>query len=298
MENADGSDWPRGMERRRQDDLADGVIPYLLGQGLAFPSSSTPITNSMSTCRARIPGCIAIRRRRGSGFFHRRWALMQVRRGAAEPRLPELLAKMSPVDFVVVEGFKRERHRKIEVHRLAAAKPLLFPDDPDIVGIATDAVASPSRRFRPPISMISRPSPRCCCGLRHRSKPCWRNVPPKAERQMVQLSDDCFAFGGPLMAVDQAVAIVAARVAAVQDIETVALAEADGANSRGRYFGLAAAASIHQFRRRWLCRGRGDLPLAGETRLAVAGRVAAGADAGSVTTQGVAVRDFYRRAAP
>jgi len=61
-------------------------------------------------------------------------------RGAAEPRLPELLAKMSPVDFVVVEGFKREPHRKIEVHRLAAAKPLLFPDDPDIVGIATDAV--------------------------------------------------------------------------------------------------------------------------------------------------------------
>ena len=57
----------------------------------------------------------------------------------AEPRLPELLAKMSPVDLVVVEGFKREPHRKIEVHRAANGKPLLFPDDPGIVGIATDA---------------------------------------------------------------------------------------------------------------------------------------------------------------
>ena len=69
----------------------------------------------------------------------RRWALMHELRGAAEPRLPDLLAKMSPVDLVVVEGFKREPHRKIEVHRAANGKPLLFPDDPGIVGIATDA---------------------------------------------------------------------------------------------------------------------------------------------------------------
>ena len=68
-----------------------------------------------------------------------RWALMHELRGAGEPRLPELLAKMSRVDLIVVEGFKREPHRKIEVHRAANAKPLLFPDDPDVVGIATDA---------------------------------------------------------------------------------------------------------------------------------------------------------------
>jgi molybdopterin-guanine dinucleotide biosynthesis protein B len=69
----------------------------------------------------------------------RRWALMHELRGAAEPRLPELLTRMSRVDLVVIEGFKREPHRKIEVHRAANNKPLLFPDDPDIVGIATDA---------------------------------------------------------------------------------------------------------------------------------------------------------------
>ena len=68
----------------------------------------------------------------------RRWALMHELRGAEEPRLPELLTKMSKVDLVIVEGFKREPHRKIEVHRAANDKPLLFPDDPGIVGIATD----------------------------------------------------------------------------------------------------------------------------------------------------------------
>src|SRR5215470_4086351 len=67
-----------------------------------------------------------------------RWALMHELRGAREPRLPELLKKMSRVDLVVVEGYKTEPHRKIEVHRAANGKPLLFPDDPGIVGIATD----------------------------------------------------------------------------------------------------------------------------------------------------------------
>jgi molybdopterin-guanine dinucleotide biosynthesis protein B len=68
----------------------------------------------------------------------RRWALMHELRGAAEPLLPELLAKMSRVDLVVIEGFKSEPHRKIEVHRLANGKATLFPADPGIVGIATD----------------------------------------------------------------------------------------------------------------------------------------------------------------
>jgi len=69
----------------------------------------------------------------------RRWALMHELRGASEPRLRELIAKMSPVDLVIVEGFKSEPHRKIEVYRKANGKAPLFPDDPAIAGIATDA---------------------------------------------------------------------------------------------------------------------------------------------------------------
>ena len=94
----------------------------------------------MSIFRARIPGCTGSPAPTevlvSSG---KRWALMHELRGASEPRLPELLAKLSQVDLVVVEGFKSEPHRKIEVHRAANGKPLLFPDDPGIAGIATDA---------------------------------------------------------------------------------------------------------------------------------------------------------------
>ena len=78
-------------------------------------------------------------------------------RGAAEPILPELLTKLSRVDLVVVEGFKSAPHRKIEVHRIVNGKALLFPDDPGIVGIASDARLKP--RFPWSISMTSRPSP-------------------------------------------------------------------------------------------------------------------------------------------
>lgn len=67
-----------------------------------------------------------------------RWALMHELRGAPMPELPELLQKMSTVDLVVIEGYKTEPHHKIEVHRAANGKPLLFPADPFIVGIATD----------------------------------------------------------------------------------------------------------------------------------------------------------------
>src|SRR4051794_10572833 len=69
----------------------------------------------------------------------RRWALMHELRGEPEPRLRALLSKMAPVDLIITEGYKADTHRKIEVHRVANGKPLLFPNDPAIVGIVTDA---------------------------------------------------------------------------------------------------------------------------------------------------------------
>jgi len=68
----------------------------------------------------------------------RRWALMHELRGAREPSLLELLGKMSAVDLIVIEGYKTDSHRKIEVHRSANGKPLLFPQDAAIVGIVSD----------------------------------------------------------------------------------------------------------------------------------------------------------------
>lgn len=65
-----------------------------------------------------------------------RWALMHELRGAAEPKLDDLLRQLAPCDWILVEGFKREPIRKLEVHRSDNAKPLLYPNDPSIVGLA------------------------------------------------------------------------------------------------------------------------------------------------------------------
>ena len=68
-----------------------------------------------------------------------RWALMHELGGAPEPDLCHLLARLTPCDLVLVEGFKRDAHHKIEVHRGENAKPFMFPDDPSIVALASDA---------------------------------------------------------------------------------------------------------------------------------------------------------------
>jgi molybdopterin-guanine dinucleotide biosynthesis protein B len=67
-----------------------------------------------------------------------RWALVHELRGEAEPSLAELLDRLSPVDLVLIEGYKRAPHPKLEVHRAAVGKPLLHHDDPAIVAVASD----------------------------------------------------------------------------------------------------------------------------------------------------------------
>jgi molybdopterin-guanine dinucleotide biosynthesis protein B len=67
-----------------------------------------------------------------------RWALITELRGAPEPGLAELLARFSPVDLVIVEGFKREPIPKLEIHRAANGKPWLHPADRAIVAVVAD----------------------------------------------------------------------------------------------------------------------------------------------------------------
>lgn len=69
----------------------------------------------------------------------RRWALIHELRDEPELALPDLLAKLSRVDLVIIEGFKRNAHPKIEVYRPAVGKPLLALNDPWIVAIASDS---------------------------------------------------------------------------------------------------------------------------------------------------------------
>jgi len=69
----------------------------------------------------------------------RRWALIHELQGEPEPPLADILTKLSPVDLVIIEGFKRHAHPKLEIYRANVGKPLIYPEDDCIVAIAADA---------------------------------------------------------------------------------------------------------------------------------------------------------------
>lgn len=78
-----------------------------------------------------------------------RWALLHELADGSEPSLEELLPRLHPVDLVMIEGFKSHPHDKLEVYRPANGKPLLAPNDPHIVAIASDGeIAGVTRRGR------------------------------------------------------------------------------------------------------------------------------------------------------
>lgn len=109
---------------------------------------------------------------------------------------------------------------------------------------------------------------------------------------MAQLSDDCFVFGGPMMSVDEAVAIISARVTAVREIETVPLVEADG---RILATGISAPLPLPPFTNSavdgYAVRG-GDIPRGAEMSFPVTGRVQAGASGSEAIKPGHSVRIF------
>ena len=109
---------------------------------------------------------------------------------------------------------------------------------------------------------------------------------------MAQLSDDCFAFGGPMMSVDEAVAIIATRVSAVHEIETVPLGNADGRILAGD---ISASLALPPFTNSavdgYAVRSN-DLPLRQDVAFSVSGRVQAGASAQEPVQPGHAVRIF------
>jgi molybdopterin-guanine dinucleotide biosynthesis adapter protein len=68
----------------------------------------------------------------------RRWALMHELGEDAEPSAAELMKHMSPVDLLIVEGFKREGQDKLEIHRRETGKPLIYPEDPRVIAVLSD----------------------------------------------------------------------------------------------------------------------------------------------------------------
>ena len=119
--------------------LLTRVIPHLVTRGLKVST----IKHAHHSFDVDVPGKDSYRHREAGATevlisSGKRFALMHELRDEAEWPLADLLRKMSPVDLLIIEGFKRDNHPKIEVHRAENGKPFLFPDDANIVALASD----------------------------------------------------------------------------------------------------------------------------------------------------------------
>jgi molybdopterin-guanine dinucleotide biosynthesis protein B len=119
--------------------LIEKVIPLLVAEGLRV----SLIKHAHHEFDVDQPGKDSYRHRHAGCTevlvsSSKRWALMHELREASEPSLPDQLRHLSPCDLVLVEGYKSEPIPKIEVHRRASHTPLLYPEDPNVVAVATD----------------------------------------------------------------------------------------------------------------------------------------------------------------
>jgi molybdopterin-guanine dinucleotide biosynthesis protein B len=120
--------------------LVTSVIPVLIRRGLKVAT----VKHAHHEFDIDKPGKDSWRHRQAGAsevavVSGRRWALIHELRDEPEPPLADILAKLAPVDLVIVEGFKRHAHPKLEVYRASVGKPLLHPEDDCIVAIASDA---------------------------------------------------------------------------------------------------------------------------------------------------------------
>ncbi len=120
--------------------LMEGVIPLLTQHGLRV----SVIKHAHHSVDLDTPGKDSWRHREAGAHevmlaTDQRWALLHELRGGPQPSLSALVSRMSSCDLVLVEGFKHEPIAKIEVHRRASGKPLLYPNDANVIAICTDA---------------------------------------------------------------------------------------------------------------------------------------------------------------
>ena len=115
------------------------LLPELIGRGY----SVSTIKHAHHDFDIDKPGKDSFEHRQAGALevmisSEKRWALMHENRAAPETNAEALIKEMAPVDLILIEGFKDEEHPKLEIHRNVNGKPLLYPNDPNIVAIATD----------------------------------------------------------------------------------------------------------------------------------------------------------------
>lgn len=128
-----------GWKNAGKTGLMERLVTEIAGRGL----SVSTIKHAHHSFDVDHPGKDSYRHRAAGArevllASRERFALMHELRGADEPTLEALLAKLSPVDLVLVEGYKRDAHPKIEAHRAVTGSPLIAPDDPSIRAVASD----------------------------------------------------------------------------------------------------------------------------------------------------------------
>ncbi|MFQ5954511.1 MAG: molybdopterin-guanine dinucleotide biosynthesis protein B [Kiloniellales bacterium] len=84
----------------------------------------------------------------------RRWALMHENRDAPEPAIEDLTGRMTPVNLLLIEGFKKHPHDKLEVYRPAIGKPMLCRGDPRVVAVAADQALRAEDPYGRPLPVL------------------------------------------------------------------------------------------------------------------------------------------------
>ena len=120
--------------------LLTRLLPELIARGLRVST----MKHSHHAFDVDTPGKDSYRHREAGATevmvaSARRWALMHELRSDPEPDVDELIARMTRVDLLVIEGFKQHAHPKLEVHRPSLGKVLMAPTDPHVVAVASDA---------------------------------------------------------------------------------------------------------------------------------------------------------------
>ncbi len=131
-----------GWKNCGKTTLAAALIHELAGRGLTVNS----IKHAHHAVDVDQPGTDSYKHRDAGArevilAGGQRFAIMHELRGAEEPTLDDLLARLSPCDWVVVEGFKTHAHPKIEVHRRESPSAPLYPEDTNIIAVAADYAA-------------------------------------------------------------------------------------------------------------------------------------------------------------
>ena len=119
--------------------LIVNLIPELVGRGL----SVSTMKHAHHDFDIDQPGKDSYEHRQAGASeviisASKRWALMHEVRNEGEPCVDDLIARLTPVDLLLVEGFKWHAHAKMEIHRPILGKPLLQNDDPHIIAVASD----------------------------------------------------------------------------------------------------------------------------------------------------------------